>query len=505
MRWLVGAVVVSSLGCGRDVPAQDPDDRGDAAADAGRLDAAPLDAAAVDVGTVDLGPDAVVDAGVRRDAAEVDAQVPDAEGVPDVALPDAGSPDAFVPPDACVPVDEVCDGVDDDCDGAIDEGIANPCGGCGPVPETGCQAWRVEMTQDPQGTLDPDRIVALLAGIGAYETREIPGGVCDAVTLPDQPMDAHLGVVQVVSPRRRLFLLPEYDARLGGHRYAAQDVEGRVDVHRGGDVVEVEAAGGAVLGRFEGSITAPEPLDEVEAGDLEGLLDVARGDADEARIAWEPAGLGGVGTVRLFVGGSRPLFTSPSYRGIEHYQLDAVLADDGDFAPPRGFFGAGVPDSSVWVWMARERSRRVIMGGHSVTLSAGQRVELRGNGPLAADEPHPFDVVSPAPEDARLFEGRPLVVGWTALPEGKGPLVVSLTLIDGESGVTRQVACVADAPDAGQLVLPADLIGEVPTGAGDLRQLSVRWGLADETLEEPDIGRLTRSATVILQLEPGQP
>ena len=77
--------------------------------------------------------------------------------------------------------------------------------------------------------------------------------------------------------------------------------------------------------------------------------------------------------------------------------------------------------------------------------------------------------------------------------------------IDGESGVTRQVACVADEPEGGQLVLPADLLGAVPTGAGDLRQLSVRWGLADETLPEPDIGRLTRSATVILQLQPGAP
>ena len=32
------------------------------------------------------------------------------------------------------PREEVCDGVDNDCDGAVDDGVANACGGCGPAP-----------------------------------------------------------------------------------------------------------------------------------------------------------------------------------------------------------------------------------------------------------------------------------------------------------------------------------------------------------------------------------
>ena len=38
----------------------------------------------------------------------------------------------------CLPPEEVCDQADDDCDGLIDEGVANPCGGCGMPPVEVC-------------------------------------------------------------------------------------------------------------------------------------------------------------------------------------------------------------------------------------------------------------------------------------------------------------------------------------------------------------------------------
>ena len=37
-----------------------------------------------------------------------------------------------------IPSQEVCDGTDNDCNGQTDEGVSNPCGGCGPTPEELC-------------------------------------------------------------------------------------------------------------------------------------------------------------------------------------------------------------------------------------------------------------------------------------------------------------------------------------------------------------------------------
>ncbi len=508
---LLGLMLLVLAGCGRDSPTTDPD-----------FDAEAADARADDAATTEAGgdaspatdarePDALPSDALPSDALPADALPSDAlpaDALPSDALPADALPsdgfggDAAAPPPPCVPADEVCDGVDDDCDGEIDEGVANACGGCGPVPPSGCQAWRVDLVQDTEGTLDAHRVVALLAGVGVEVERLIDGATCTYLRLPDQPMQAHLGVVQITSRLGRLFLLPEYDARLGGHRYVAQEVLGRVAVHGAGDRVEIEAGGGGVVGRFADSIVAPAPLAGIAGVDLAGLLDAARGAAEAAAVRWRPAGLALAGTVRLFVGGSRPLFNDGTYRGIEHYQLEGVLEDDGALDLPPGFFGAGVPDSSVWVWMGRERTRRVIQGPHSVSLRAGDRVELRGNGALEGDEPPPFDLLAPDPADPRIAPGEPLIVRWGPLPDGKGPLLVALTLADGEAGETRQLSCIVDDPTTGELTLPADITAAWPVGARDLRQLNVRWTLDDEPLPAPDRGHYERAVTLLLQLVP---
>ena len=77
----------------------------------------------------DAAPDQGMDAMVVKDAeVEID-RGPTPDAAPDVG-PDM-APDAL-PPDACAPVDEICDGEDNDCDGRVDEDPVDACQPCGP-------------------------------------------------------------------------------------------------------------------------------------------------------------------------------------------------------------------------------------------------------------------------------------------------------------------------------------------------------------------------------------
>ena len=71
----------------------------------------------------------------------------------------------------CEPPDEVCNLKDDDCDGEIDEGVANACGGCGPVPLEECNG----LDDDCDGTID-EGVSNACGGCGP-----VPEEVCNGV------------------------------------------------------------------------------------------------------------------------------------------------------------------------------------------------------------------------------------------------------------------------------------------------------------------------------------
>ncbi len=64
---------------------------------------------------------------------------------------------------------EVCDGQDNNCDGRVDEGVANLCGGCGPVPQEACDGD----DNDCDGRID-EGVANLCGGCGA-----VPQEACD--------------------------------------------------------------------------------------------------------------------------------------------------------------------------------------------------------------------------------------------------------------------------------------------------------------------------------------
>jgi hypothetical protein len=447
------------------------------------------------------------DDGAVADAAppEHDMAVSPDAAPPDAAPADAAPPDALVadaaPPDAAPPPPEVCNGEDDDGDGQVDEGVANICGGCGGLPPEGCQSWRVQLLRDEAGQVDTDRVVGLAAGIVSTSERRIDGGDCQVVRSPAQHPDAHLGLVNVDAPGATLNQVPTYDERAGASRYANNPTLGRIHLFDDGDVLGVRAGGGRLVGPFRAEIAAPAALAGVTGDDLAVLTSAARGEQDGATIHWMPADPARAGELVLFVGGSVPVFSRNVYRGIQHYELDGVLQDDGELTLPAGFFPP-VPQSSIWAYLERQRRVERPQGPHGVEIVAGQRVEHRVSGALDGDAPAPFDILAPSPDDRHVMPGQPLEVRWSALPPGVGPLTVTLTLVDSTNLESRQITCTADDPSTGRLVLPGDFTQPWPAGAGDLRQLTVTWNTAASELQAPDSGKLTESLSLLLRLEP---
>lgn len=469
--------------------------------DARDRDNADHDASTASDADIEADPDAEVDAAVTGDAGASDA-------ASDVSA-DAGTPDGPPPPP------EECNGEDEDGDGEIDEGVSNLCGGCGGIPPDGCQAWVVSAIQNADDILDPDLVVGFVGGALGFSEREIDGATCTFFRVPAQHPDAHLGLVNVDTPRAALNLVPVFRADRGTHAYRSSPALMPLELHDEGDVVEVRAGGGLAVGPFEMSAVAPARLQIAwEDARLEEVLDLARGERDDGLTFEWPAEAGG--ELRFFLGGSVPVFNVARrrYEVREHYELTALLADDGAFEIPADLLGGGAPDSSVRVFVERRVVKRLPQGPHAIEMRVGQRRTVFRNGILENDEPPGFRITAPSASERTITPGEPLAIEWEwpcapgsddcdkSEPVGIGPLSVNLLLRDlGELQLT-QVECRVDDPASGGIVLPGDFTEQWPDTDADTRLLTLQWGLHRQSLPLPDRGVFTRSVSAQMWLLP---
>ncbi len=431
------------------------------------------------------------------DAADASPPDPD-DGVPvdaEVVEPDAA-------PDGPPPPPEECNGLDDDLDGEIDEGVANICGGCGGIPAEGCQAWRIEALQNSNDILNPDRVVGLLGGALGLSERDVDNARCTFFRTPAPQPEAHLGLVNIDTPRAALNLVPTSDEVFKRITYINSPALDPLQLFGSGEAIRVRAGGGSLVAGFEAEIVAPTLLGGIRSNDLRPLLERARGQGEgDVELTWE--GVDEDSTLTLFVGGSLNLFTNVIYRAIQHYQLEARLVDDGEIVVPAALFGGGVPESAIRVYFERRRRVRRPFGPHLVEIGAGQRLQEAQGGNLDRMDPPPFQIVEPSPNGERTIEpGEPLLIRWSELPEGEGPLSINLVMHDSVEQESRQVTCEVIDPSLGEATLPGEFTAIWPQGDDDVRQLSLRWDVASQALAPPDRGALVTALSVILKLAP---
>ena len=458
-----------------------------------------MDSEAVDAGLLDSTTDVL-----EQDSslADGDPPIPTDLGRPDMMLDSAMEADAMVFPPPLDPTPEIdCDALDNDGDGVVDEGVANLCGGCGEIPEGGCQHWRVNLIQDGEGALNPNRIVGLSGTILEPDVLEIDNGTCQIVRLVSRQSEgADIGAVDIQGSQSTWTLTPVLDQQSGLFRYGSNEPVADEPLFRDGDRVAVTAEGGSLVQGFDHEVVAP--LSVAETTDFSPLFDALRGSpSDETlRLGWRP-NLASNGQMKLYIGGSLVTFRpSNTYQAIEHFVLDGQLIDDGELVLPGDFFGVGVPGSSVWLYLIREGGQRLVLGPHAVTIPIGRRVEARTAGGVSLGDAPPFSILSPDPNERRFVPGEDLPVSWSALPDGAGPLDLRFSSRNPETNVQSLVSCIINDPSLGAATLPAALTSQFSSEIDVFNQITLRWVLHRRQLPGPDRGTFQHSASVILNL-----
>lgn len=438
--------------------------------------------------------------GIQTDGARLETDIMERDAQTTLR-PDGGE----LPPDAAVtetPTPESrCDGEDEDADGRVDEGIANACGGCGGIPPGGCQAWRINLIQNGDSDLNVHRLLGLSAGILGVSFSDIPNGTCRTLRLQNRfGPDDHMGAVEIEHEEHTLTLNPRFDVENESVGYEADADTAPWPRLSVGVPVSIRAQGGRTIGAFDTALSMPTRMDLIPADGLTQFATAIRGDDPDEPAVLSWSAVDSVDSqLRLYIGGSRIVFRRVRfYQAIEHYVLDGALVDDGEFQLPEVFQGAGVAQSSIWVYLLRHAQKRLIFGPHTVSLDLGQRVESRVPGGQIPGDTPPFQIINPSPNTREFTPGVPLAVQWSALPEGVGPLTMTLSHRNDETGIHTLVDCEIIDPSLGQATLLEDITSEVSDMPGQFRQLTLKWQLSSADLEAPDAGRFSRATSVIL-------
>lgn len=403
----------------------------------------------------------------------------------------------------------LCDGNDDDADQKVDEGIANPCGGCLAMDDLGCEAWVFDFVQDETQLLNPSRIVGLSAKILQASTFETENANCETYVLP-RTTQSHLGVIHVDVMRdlnqnmNTLDLIPTYDQNRGRYNYLSSDNEISKQLYQAGDLISASWPGDRdqLLGTGAISVLAPLGLEESDDIALNQILDRYRTDGSNMPnsdpIRWTPKNQG---LFSMYVGGSRQLFNQGNYRGIHHYLLSALLEDDGVLDLPPDLISPELGSSAVWAYFQRYQRTWLDLGRGSVEAFAGQQRSVRRSANGMSIETPLFDIISPSPANPTINPNADLQVEWSRprafVMDPKATMIVSLLLYAQEA---RQIICEIKSQDLTQITIPSRYLSPWPTGADALRQLTVRWVKKTYDLSLPDVGGYDESYSLILQL-----
>ncbi len=422
---------------------------------------------------------------------------------------------------------EVCDGVDNDFDSVVDEGLSNPCGGCAPFDEeSGCSSWRVNLVQtqsvDEQaqvrvGSLNPQRLIALSAAVMKYERFDLEGASCVRYGAPQSWEAAwSMGNARLNTDALNLSFVPS-SADPGRYRAIGVD-ESPFAIHEPQDQLVFSWDGILDSGRFdtpvptilgdEFNMTSPALVRLAEQNELERFIDQvtqAEPDVDATPLAlrWvpEPIRQNAGPNLSFYIGGSQLLYRRGAVQGIRHYQLNALLFDDGrlDLMLPQEL---QVPNSSVWVYLQRSQQEQSVMGSNPVIANIGHRYEARrsgGNGQNA--DLANIEIVSPNPMESEPELGREgLNIAWRFIDPTKINEAMAVSLILYDTAWSENLTCVLDNPSQTSLLIPEEFLEFWPQGSQSVRQITLSSQQKSLDLTYPDRGTWRLSESLILRL-----